>query len=85
MWLKWTMPRLRIDQVLNFGWKILIPIGLLNLLFVSIVGLYLKPVEPKQQIILQTSVPATQTVAPATHCVNGVCPLPPGVLEGGGR
>ena len=85
MWIKWTMPRLRIDQVLNFGWKILIPIGLLNLLFVSIVGLYLKPVEPKQQIILQTSVPATQTVAPATHCVNGVCPLPPGVLEGGGR
>ena len=53
MWIKWTMPRLRIDQVLNFGWKVLIPIGLLNLLAVSIVGLFL-PGQKAQQIDLRT-------------------------------
>lgn len=52
MWIKWTMPRLRIDQVLNFGWKVLIPVGLLNLLAVSIVGLFLKPLTPAKQINL---------------------------------
>lgn len=40
MWIKWTMPRLRIDQVLNFGWKVLLPVGLCNLLFVSLIGLW---------------------------------------------
>lgn len=38
MWIKWTMPRLRIDQVLNFGWKVLLPVGLLNLLAVCAVA-----------------------------------------------
>jgi NADH-quinone oxidoreductase subunit H len=54
MWVKWTMPRLRIDQVLNFGWKILLPVGLLNLLVVSMIGLYLHPAE-NQKIIIPTA------------------------------
>jgi NADH-quinone oxidoreductase subunit H len=31
MWVRWTYPRFRIDQLLNFSWKVLIPVGLLNL------------------------------------------------------
>ena len=35
MWFKWTFPRLRIDQILALEWKILVPIGLLNLLIMA--------------------------------------------------
>ena len=36
MWIKWTFPRLRVDQILRLEWKILVPIGLANLLLMTI-------------------------------------------------
>jgi NADH-quinone oxidoreductase subunit H len=35
MWVRWTYPRFRIDQLLNFSWKVLIPVGLLNLVITA--------------------------------------------------
>lgn len=40
MWIKWTFPRLRIDQILTLEWKYLVPIGLFNLLLMVIIVVF---------------------------------------------
>ena len=37
MWIKWTFPRLRIDQILKLEWKYLMPLALLNLVLMTVV------------------------------------------------
>lgn len=36
MWVRWTIPRFRYDQLMNLGWKILIPLSIANIIITGI-------------------------------------------------
>ena len=40
MWVRWTIPRFRYDQLMHLGWRILIPLALFNMLATGGVILY---------------------------------------------
>jgi NADH-quinone oxidoreductase subunit H len=40
IWMRWTVPRYRYDQLMSFGWKWLLPASVLNLIVTAFLVLY---------------------------------------------
>jgi NADH-quinone oxidoreductase subunit H len=42
VWMRWTLPRYRYDQLMQFGWKVLLPVAVLNLIVTGAIVLYFR-------------------------------------------
>lgn len=68
MWIRWTLPRFRYDQLMHIGWKRLIPVALINLLITGVViaytsGWFSESKEENSAAVIQKTMPMNTSQA----------------------
>jgi NADH-quinone oxidoreductase subunit H len=66
VFVRWTLPRFRYDQLMKLGWKVLLPTSLANILVTGIVWLGLDQAGPTVRDALRTAGDITQAVVAVT-------------------
>jgi NADH-quinone oxidoreductase subunit H len=42
IWVRWSLPRFRYDQLMNLGWKVMLPLSIANIIVTAIIVSFLK-------------------------------------------
>jgi NADH-quinone oxidoreductase subunit H len=58
MWVRSTLPRLRIDQVMGFAWKFLLPLALINLLITGLQVVFLSDISQWVIVVINFAIAA---------------------------
>jgi NADH-quinone oxidoreductase subunit H len=69
MWVRWTLPRFRFDQLMGLAWKVLIPLGLANFVCVMVVQEF--------QLSPWWLLPASVLILVVAGWIATVLPMPP--------
>ncbi|HEX5104659.1 MAG TPA: complex I subunit 1 family protein [Pirellulaceae bacterium] len=54
MWVRWSWPRFRFDQLMNLAWKIMLPLGLANFVAIAILYEFRKLYDPAERSLAWT-------------------------------